>query len=328
MLLPATDPTCVAQVRSHAKMTAAQLGLSEEERERAAIVSTELTSNIIKHVGRGEVIVQTFDDADGVGVETIALDSGSGIQDVAQSMQDGYSTAGSAGTGLGAVGRLADEFAIYTRPGQGTVVVARVKGRVIPKTRFVACSLAVPLPGEPVCGDAVVVLTQSTVASALVVDGLGHGAMAALAANKAADVFRRGGLIAPERVMESMHRALQPTRGAAAAIARVDVAAGEITYCGVGNVVGTFVERGAARRMASYDGTVGLIASRIRSLTYPFEVPPLVILHSDGVRGRWDLKDYPGLSESHPAIVAGVLFRDFRRDRDDASIVALRWRVH
>lgn len=329
MLLPATDPTCISHARSQAKTTAGNLGLGDEERERAAIIGTELTSNIVKHVGRGEVVVQDFDDADGIGVEIIALDSGRGMVNIEQSMQDGYSTAGSAGTGLGAVSRLSDVFAIYTRPGKGTVAVARIRSRrAVPATGFVACSLAVPMSGERVCGDAVAFVTQPTVASVLVVDGLGHGALAAAAAERAVEVFCRDGAITPERVVEHMHQALRPTRGAAAAIARVDVDAGVIDYCGVGNIVGALIKRGVARRMVSYDGTVGLVASRIRSFAYPFEVPPLVVLHSDGLRGRWDLGEYPGLSESHPAVVAGVLFRDFRRDRDDASIVTLKWRAH
>ena len=51
---------------------------------------------------------------------------------------------------------------------------------------------------------------------------------------------------------------------------------------------------------------------------------PLVILHSDGVSARWDLAAYPGLVSQHPSLVAGVLLRDFKRGRDDASVVALR----
>lgn len=329
MLIPATDQSCVAQIRRTAQALATKLAFSEEERERTAIIATELSSNIIKHVGHGEVAVQEFADADGIGVEVLALDSGAGMEDVTRAMEDGYSTAGSAGTGLGAVNRLANVFTIYTRPGRGTVVLARVaRRRTAPPMRFIACGLAVPMSGEHDCGDAFALAADTGVASVLVVDGLGHGPQAAAAADRAVGVFRRDGAIAPDRVVADMHEALRPTRGAAAAIARVDIAAGLITYCGIGNIIGAVVERGATRRMVSYDGTVGHVASRIRALQYPFAVPPLVLLHSDGLRGRWDLGDYPGLSESHPAIVAGVLYRDFRRDRDDASIVALKWKAH
>jgi hypothetical protein len=47
-------------------------------------------------------------------------------------------------------------------------------------------------------------------------------------------------------------------------------------------------------------------------------------MHSDGVSGRWDLTRYPGLSFRDPSVVAGVLYRDFSRQRDDALVVVVR----
>ncbi len=52
------------------------------------------------------------------GIEIIALDKGPGIADVAASLRDGYSTAGTMGGGLGALSRLSDTFEIYTQPGK------------------------------------------------------------------------------------------------------------------------------------------------------------------------------------------------------------------
>jgi hypothetical protein len=49
----------------------------------------------------------------------------------------------------------------------------------------------------------------------------------------------------------------------------------------------------------------------------------VLILHSDGLSARWDLDDYAGLRRRHPALIAGVLFRDHRRLRDDASVVVV-----
>ena len=76
--------------------------------------------------------------------------------------------------------------------------------------------------------------------------------------------------------------------------------------------------------MVSHNGTVGHIAPRIREFTYDFAGNPLVILHSDGLTSRWDLAAYPGLASQHPSLIAGVLLRDHRRARDDASVVAVR----
>jgi hypothetical protein len=108
------------------------------------------------------------------------------------------------------------------------------------------------------------------------------------------------------------------------ALARIDVAAKIIRFVGVGNIAGTLVSDGAVRRMVSHNGTAGHIAPRIREFTYAFAGTPLVVLHSDGLTAKWDLGAYPGLAAQHPSLVAGVLFRDHRRGRDDALIVAMR----
>ena len=121
-----------------------------------------------------------------------------------------------------------------------------------------------------------------------------------------------------------MHRALMPTRGAAVAVARIDAGARTVRYVGVGNISGVLVSDGGTRHMVSHNGTAGHVAPRIREFTYEFSGDPLVILHSDGLTPRWDLGAYPGLATQHPSLIAGVLLRDYRRGRDDASVVAMR----
>jgi hypothetical protein len=76
--------------------------------------------------------------------------------------------------------------------------------------------------------------------------------------------------------------------------------------------------------MVSNNGTAGHVAPRIREFTYDFTGDPLVILHSDGLTPKWDIAAYPGLATQHPSLIAGVLLRDWRRGRDDASVVAVR----
>jgi hypothetical protein len=47
-------------------------------------------------------------------------------------------------------------------------------------------------------------------------------------------------------------------------------------------------------------------------------------MHSDGISSQWQLDPYPGLRITHPGLVAGVLFRDFWRGRDDATVVVVK----
>jgi len=97
-----------------------------------------------------------------------------------------------------------------------------------------------------------------------------------------------------------------------------------VRFVGVGNIGAVLASGGEARRLASNNGTAGHIAPRIREFTYPFSTKPLVILHSDGLSARWEIDAYPGLAASHPSLVAGVVFRDNRRGRDDVTVVAMR----
>src|SRR5580693_5924934 len=85
--------------------------------EMIALVATELATNILKHGNGGEILVGTFGEGAESGIELIALDKGGGISNVAASMADGYSTAGTAGKGLGAVMRQSHFVDIASWPG-------------------------------------------------------------------------------------------------------------------------------------------------------------------------------------------------------------------
>jgi hypothetical protein len=63
---------------------------------------------------------------------------------------------------------------------------------------------------------------------------------------------------------------------------------------------------------------------RIQEFTYPWPDGSTLVLHSDGVALRWDLDAYPDVICRHPALIAGVLYRDFRRPHDDATVVVAR----
>jgi len=108
------------------------------------------------------------------------------------------------------------------------------------------------------------------------------------------------------------------------AVARIDAAARLVRFVGVGNIGALLSDAGKARHMVSHNGTAGHVAPRIREFTYEYGSEPVVILHSDGLTTRWELAAYPGLAAQHPSLIAGVLLRDHRRSRDDASVVAMR----
>jgi anti-sigma regulatory factor (Ser/Thr protein kinase) len=319
------DASEVGEARRAAAGLAHRKGFSQDIEARIALVATELATNLLKHAGEGLVAINEFLDADGSGIELIALDKGPGIADVARCLVDGFSTVGSPGTGLGAVTRVSDSYAIYSRPGIGTVVMARFLAPNADPPGALEIGVVIDTyPGESVCGDGWVAINGRKGDTLLLVDGSGHGPHAAYAAATAAQAFADN--IDKECVplVEAIHRALAPTRGAALAVARIDSDARVVRFVGVGNIGAVLANGGEARRMASYNGTAGHIAPRIREFTYPFTGKPLVILHSDGLSARWEIAAYPGLAAGHPSLVAGLLFRHHRRDRDDATVVAMR----
>jgi len=327
MLIAIADQTQIAAARRSAEALARRLGFNELSAGRVALLATEMASNIHKHATHGDLLATRFADSTGSGVELLALDKGPGIPDVARSLEDGYSTAGSPGTGLGAIRRQADVFDIYSRPGGGTVVMARILGGGGASVAAADGELGlvvVPYPGEVECGDSWAFARKSGAPTLFAVDGSGHGPQAAFAARSAVEAFEKNDQMDNVRILEAIHRALAPTRGAAIAVARVDHPARLVRFAGVGNISAALVSDGATKRMVSMNGTAGHVAPRVREFAYPFAGSPTVILHSDGVSAKWDLASYPGLATCRPSIIAGVLSRDFRRSNDDALIAVLR----
>jgi len=71
---------------------------------------------------RGEVRIRPATDTGRDGLVVIAEDHGPGIRDIAQALQDGFSTSGGLGLGLPGARRLMDDFDLKSAPGQGTTV--------------------------------------------------------------------------------------------------------------------------------------------------------------------------------------------------------------
>jgi hypothetical protein len=138
------------------------------------------------------------------------------------------------------------------------------------------------------------------------------------------DTAAKGAHLSPVDLIASVHDALRPTRGAAAAVAILEPGKELCTYCGVGNIAASIRANGATRSMVSHNGILGHQVRKLQDFSYPFPRGALCIAHTDGVSARWDLAAYPGLEQRHPSLVAAVLFRDHARERDDATIAAVR----
>ena len=322
-----TEASHTAEVRRFTSRLAEAAGFNESQAGGVALVTTELATNLLKHAGRGEIVVRPIVKRGTAGVELLALDGGSGIANLAQSLRDGYSTAGSPGTGLGAIARIAAEFDIQTQPGKGTAVMARFwagKAAAIPEDHVGVGAICKPMPGETRSGDGWSCELLADRCILALVDGLGHGPGAAAAAELAIASVRQHRTKAPAAIVQYAHDALRATRGAALAVAEIDWPRQALRYCGVGNISATIIAGDNLRHLVSYNGTAGHEARKIVEFTYPWSANALLIMHSDGLMTRWNLQAYPGLIQRHPSLIAGVLYRDFVRGRDDVTVVAVK----
>jgi anti-sigma regulatory factor (Ser/Thr protein kinase) len=322
-----TESSEIAQARRAVAALAARQGLNEEDAGRAALVAMEICSNLVKHGGGGELIAQPLERGDIRGVGLIGLDKGAGISDLPRSLRDGFSTGGTPGTGLGAISRMSQVFDIYSQPGHGTAVVAQLwpNARVPRGSHLEIGAIVVPAPKEVECGDSWCYVERAGGALVMGVDGLGHGLGAAQAASLACEVFMTEKTRAPGAVLERIHTNLRTTRGAAAIVIEADWDRGQLLAAGIGNLVAAVVENGSMKRIPSYNGIIGHASPRIRELSYPLGATATLVFHSDGLSTSWQPERYPGLMQHSCAAIAGVLYRDCKRGRDDSMVVAMRW---
>jgi anti-sigma regulatory factor (Ser/Thr protein kinase) len=319
------DASAVGEARRRSADLARSLGLGDVDAGRLALIVTEAATNLVKHASGGEIFLRALERHGAAGVDVLAVDSGPGIRSVAEALKDGFSTGGTPGTGLGAIARASSRFDLYSSAG-GAAVLAEIwpAGTLSQPDAIEIGGINVAHPGETVSGDAWAAHCAPDGAQLLVADGLGHGALAAEAAQAAVAVFAKRRGASPAQMLEDIHRALRPTRGAAVAVAALDRARGLLRFAGLGNISGAIVSAGQSRSLVSHHGTAGGGARRIQEFAYPWSPGDLLVLHSDGLGTHWSLSDYPGITQRHPALIAALLYRDHRRGSDDTTVVVMR----
>jgi anti-sigma regulatory factor (Ser/Thr protein kinase) len=322
----------IGAARRRAVALGRTLGLGSDALGRLAIIVTEVATNIIRHAGRGFIVLRGLVSGNTLGVELLALDNGPGIPDVERAMRDGYSTSGTAGQGLGGAQRLADVFDIHSQRGVGTALLARISERAkrsigarpIASTDDDLGVVCVALRGEAECGDAWSVVAGKQRISVLLVDGLGHGTEAAAAATAATTTFLEIANGSPQATLIALDAAMQETRGAALSVVAIDTTLRQMQFSGVGNVDGRVLAGGTSEHLIPQNGIVGHGMPAPRSISVAWPVGSRLVMHSDGILPRWRVDAYEGSATIHPGLLAGLIYRDFARDRDDATVLVLR----
>jgi anti-sigma regulatory factor (Ser/Thr protein kinase) len=329
---PVQSHSDVAAARRKLVSSALMEGWTEAHAGRLELVITELATNLVRHAGEGELLFSMVPGATGPQVEILAIDRGPGIPDLAAALQDGFSSAGGPGIGLGSLRRLSDVVDFYSRSRQGTVVAARLAAAPS-RNRGVAPSFAVRTlqtcaPGELLCGDQAYFHQDPHRCLLVLADGLGHGpdahAAAAAAVSHAATLRYQS----PHRLLESMHQPLHSLRGAAVTAVEILLEERILRYASTGSNCGFLLTGNSSSRLVAMNGIIGHSAPTIRQFELPLSSgPSLLVIHSDGLRDVPSLEEYPGLQYRDSATIAAVLYRDFLRGRDDASVMVAQWNL-
>jgi anti-sigma regulatory factor (Ser/Thr protein kinase) len=325
------EGTKVASARRAAHDLCVRLELDADVIARAELIAVELANNILQHARAGQIFFSPC--ATAPGLEIVAADQGPGMQNVALARGDGYSTGSTPGHGLGAIQRLAQVFDIFSAPGKGTIAAATVGSPALGPC--FASVLSTPIPGESVNGDGWAIRATAARTIYFIADGLGHGHYAHEASSMATEIFLRAIERDPEyslsELLNRMHTPMRSTRGAAIALFAVDNPEGlpasrlSAVGCGVGNVSCMLQARdGSTRSLASHNGTVGHQMRRVQEFPFLLDAGTLLIMHSDGLSTHWKLSQYPGLERRSPAVIAGLLYREAARSRDDATVLVAR----
>jgi anti-sigma regulatory factor (Ser/Thr protein kinase) len=337
-----TDDAHIGTAIRGIRRCANDAGFTERQFAEIEIAVKEIGSNAVKFgQGTGQIFfARTDSKLEPDGLEIVYVDKGPGIEDTSVAVEDGFTTTGTMGAGLGAIKRMADEFYIfsnvrsqtrrlsaYGRTTHGTAIVFRkcVARAQEPKHgKALWGAMTRPATGFEENGDAYIIKRIGDRQLLAMIDGLGHG-LGALEAARAAVASIEASVAQPvETIVRASHEALRPTRGAVLGLAAVDCTTGVIEYAGIGNTDIRVLGGRTPMRFISLNGTLGSRLERVKVFKEQLPKVATIIMSTDGISERWDLESYPGLLGLHPQLLCAAVLRDFSRSNDDATILCGR----
>lgn len=316
----------VKRTQEAVRRFAETIGFSETEREELTLVGTELASNLMKHAEGGVIRLHLLQTGDRLGIQIESEDNGPGIPDIELAITDGYSTTGSLGTGLGTVNRLMDHLDFLSRPQAGLQILCQRWLRPTIKTspRWLEFGAATRSCRRlPENGDAIVMKQWEGNALVGVIDGLGHGRFAQKAAQAARQYVEQHFDQPLESLFRGVGRACQATRGVVMALGRFDLARHTVALASIGNVetrlIGTEHFHIIVRR-----GVLGLNAPNPVVSESGWTAASILIMHSDGLRTRWQWEEFQDVAQDRPAAIARRLLKTLGKPEDDATVVVVK----
>jgi negative regulator of sigma-B (phosphoserine phosphatase) len=184
-----------------------------------------------------------------------------------------------------------------------------------------------PLAGESRSGDLAVFAPYDGGALVATIDGLGHGDLAADAAEAAAAILRERPDQRPEILLERCHEALRKTRGVVATLAWFDLETSALSWTGIGNVEGRLLRADRVRTASAesptlFGGVLGWSLPVVRIVRTELAPGDCVVMATDGVAADFGTSLIPGLPAPEQA---ERVLASHARGTDDALVVAVRY---
>jgi anti-sigma regulatory factor (Ser/Thr protein kinase) len=318
----------IAYIKREIHTNVTQARFNQHQVGEIDIVVSELSSNLVKHAGGGELLFRCFNSGEKDSTfEIVSIDSGPGIPDMMRMSRDGVSTVGTLGNGLGAITRLSTFSQVYSIPKWGTIVYSRVSTN---KDSFIEHStlsmdirsLCVNKPRELVCGDGYAIKKNKDDLQVFFGDGLGHGVHAEEAVKAAERCFMESKEVEPVEILRQIHEAVRKTRGLVALVATFNEKNNEWKICGIGNVLARMYSGIQYKNYMSYNGTVGMtIPNSMKDSIQQGEKNQHFVVCSDGIRTRWEINRYPSVFKYDGKILAACIYKDYTRRTDDSSVL-------
>lgn len=320
------DEASVSLARDLARRVSAEVGLSQTAAESLATVTSELVRNQMAHARKGRVYARAVQRGGVAGVEVIAADEGRGIPEPARAFKGDVQDPAGMGSGLSSATRLADELDFDVRQEEGTCIRARKFAGPVPYRSEIAI-LGRGSEVRGVSGDDGTFLRLGDDVVFAVADGLGHGALAREASQRAIELVQQHPSVRPDQLIRDCDAALRGTRGAVMAVAKIARRASTLEHACLGNITSQVVRLRQTHRFSAPSGVVGFDDPRTKKLgtetasLFPGDV---VLMYTDGFKSGIDISHQFELLREHPLVIADYLLTHFGRPDDDALILVAR----
>ena len=307
-----------------AKLMAIRVGFEETSQVLISTAVSELSTNIIRYAGSGEIILKTVHETGKTGIEIQAIDNGPGIDNIEKAMQDHFTTTpDSLGLGLSSVKRIMDTFKIDSIQGKGTRIIAR-KWKSNQKVNEIDYFFSArTLQGEEECGDLGIIEVNGNMCFLGVIDAVGHGMIAheiAVTAEKYLMQNIKSDLV---NLIKGLHEHLKQTRGVVLALCRLNIDTGDLVFSGIGNISAKILGPRHIH-LNTQDGIVGYMMTTPKEQRFKLYPGDILVMTSDGVRENFDLIECAELLKSSAEVITRGILERYGKKNDDASCLTLK----